>query len=492
MTGPALHIFERDGRRYAIDPESCFCFECDEVSWDVLAHYPRETANRIVHLLRGRHDPAVLREVISELDWLRATKAILKVPKSEELARRFEVEQGLCRLDVLLGPSPGVDVAERAAVLLLARSGARKDLTLVYGLPAHDADPASLSGAVERAARAARAAGKRLTVAVRLENLPLRGEAALDGHDVALQLEFGGEATDPRAALHAFARARLDRIKGLADTIQPGAPGVSGRVVLRPGHAEIAPAVERLDRAGFSVIELDMDHAYARGADPLEVGRGLHAAAVYYANQLLRHHYFRLEPVADIFLRIYHGEPALRTDPAGTGALALDGAGNIYPAAAWAGREEFRLGSLDDGVEEARLGLFEDAGALTTPGCMRCWARGLCGGGRVVVHEALGGNWRKPHPPWCGAQRTWLEGAVSAFNVLSAAGVNFTRVYGQLGAAKKPSLFALARAAFRMQIGLRPIEEADAALLTRWENWNEAAYFTCNERSMFLATEYDR
>lgn len=491
MPGPVLHTFERDGRRYAIDPESCFCFECDGVSWDVLAHYPHETANRIAHLLRGRHDPAVVMEVVSELDWLRATKAILKTPKSDELARRFEVEHGLRHLDVLLGPAPDWSVAERAAMLLLARAGAQKDLTLVYRLPAGTADPALLAPAAEQAQQAARLAGKRLTVAVRLEDLPLRGETTLDGHAAALQLELGTEAR-PRPALEAFARARLDRIKGLADAVQPETPGVSGRIILRPGHAEMAAAVERLDQAGFMVIELDMDHAYARCGEPLEVSHGLHAAAAYYANRLLRHRYFRLDPVAGVFRRIYHGEPALREDPAGTNALAAGPDGAIYPATAWAGRDEFRMGSLEEGVDEARLGLFEDAGALTTPGCMRCWARGLCGGGRVVVHEALSGNWRAPHPPWCDAQRAWLEGAVSAFNVLSSAGVNFTRVHGQLGALKKPSLFTLAKAAFRMQIGLRPIEEADAALLARWENWNEAAYFTCNERSMFLSTEYDR
>ena len=43
-----------------------------------------------------------------------------------------------------------------------------------------------------------------------------------------------------------------------------------------------------------------------------------------------------------------------------------------------------------------------------------------------------------------------------------------------------------------MTIGVRPIEEADAALLTRWENWNEAAYFLCNETGVLLATAYDR
>jgi RimJ/RimL family protein N-acetyltransferase len=43
-----------------------------------------------------------------------------------------------------------------------------------------------------------------------------------------------------------------------------------------------------------------------------------------------------------------------------------------------------------------------------------------------------------------------------------------------------------------MKVGVRPIEESDAPLLTRWENWSDAAYFLGNEYGMFLATNYDR
>jgi hypothetical protein len=43
-----------------------------------------------------------------------------------------------------------------------------------------------------------------------------------------------------------------------------------------------------------------------------------------------------------------------------------------------------------------------------------------------------------------------------------------------------------------MKVGVRPIEESDAPLLTRWENWSDATYFLGNEYGMFLATCYDR
>jgi len=89
-----------------------------------------------------------------------------------------------------------------------------------------------------------------------------------------------------------------------------------------------------------------------------------------------------------------------------------------------------------------------------------------------------------------------MAAAVSAFNVLSAEGVNFTRIYQTLTPAsgKRPglSMFAMLRAAMSLSIRMRPVEESDAKLLVRWENWNPASYFLFNEKGAFVATRYER
>jgi hypothetical protein len=85
-----------------------------------------------------------------------------------------------------------------------------------------------------------------------------------------------------------------------------------------------------------------------------------------------------------------------------------------------------------------------------------------------------------------------MAAAVSAFNVLSSHGVNFTRMYNVISQRSKPSLFTMVRAAFHMPISMRPIEESDAAMLVKWENWSPASYFLFTERGMLIATRYDR
>ncbi|MBM3290784.1 MAG: hypothetical protein FJY92_11595, partial [Candidatus Hydrogenedentes bacterium] len=66
MDRAGLHRFIEGDRRFAIDPETCFCFECDEISWEVLEYYPHASATRIFHLLGERYSTKELEEVIGE------------------------------------------------------------------------------------------------------------------------------------------------------------------------------------------------------------------------------------------------------------------------------------------------------------------------------------------------------------------------------------------------------------------------------------------
>jgi radical SAM protein with 4Fe4S-binding SPASM domain len=512
MRGPRLHRFEAAGRRFALDPETCFCFECDEISWDVLEHYPHESFNRIQYLLRDQYPATEIAEVIGEIEWLRSAKSILKAPKQEDLEKHFEVDQGLRRITVRL-PAEGAVVeggwlrkrpgaALTAAVesllddsltLLLGRSGTQQALSMEIQRNAGEPALAGLGQWTATALRRAGLAGKGLKIALRRCAVPLSQEPALKGHAVDALLEVSDQNT-AEADLEAFQISRADSLARLAKALEK--PGASlGRIVLRPGHGDFAAAVEALDKAGFRNIRVDLDAAYVDkpGLDPADMLRGLSAAATYYANRLLQHHYFRVDPFAELFWRIYNGTPRRRADPIGVNELAVDMDSRLYPTPLLLGEQAFCVGQLSSGeIQHDVLKTYEDVGATTTGPCIACWARNYCGGGRAAVHFALTGSHRRPAASWCDAQRAYTEAAIGAFNILSSAGVNFTRVYRNLGRSEKPSFLTLAKAAITMNIGIRPIEEADAELLTRWENWNEAAYFACSERSTLLATRYDR
>jgi len=516
MPTEQLHRFTCEGKRFVIDPETCFCFECDAISWDVLEHYPETPVNRIYHLLESKHDRAELAEVIGELEWLRLTKSILTPPKNEDQKKFFEVERGLKRLTLALpadlpdtrprkprwfehnvpkAAAAPREIGRAAANLLLSRSGTQNDLHLEFRERGHVHHPERIAALSAEALNAARLAGKRLTVAVHVWDIEIaKAPAAIEGHTAGVVLEFQ-DCAEVAQRLAPLTKAAPRTLSRLARMIQQSPGGANSRVVVRPNHPAFGGVVEALDEAGFGRIELDMDGAYIANPalEPQAMSDALNQTAVYYAQRLLKQHYLRLEPIAALFDRIYKGAPLRRSDPAGTNELAVDEAGGIYPCVPMMGLEEFRAGAIAEGaIDEAMLHRFDDVGSVTTPECIRCWARNLCGGGAAAVHQALSGSFRRPHEPWCDAQRAWMAAAVAAFNLLSSQGVNFERLYNALGGAQKPSLFTLARAALTMAIGVRPIEEADAEMLTRWENWNEAAYFLCNESGLLLATQYDR
>jgi uncharacterized protein len=508
MQNTGLHRFELEDCRYAVDTETCFCFECDAISWDVLEHYPQTPPNGIVHRLRDRHPEAEVFEVIGELEWLRACKSILPQYKPEDEVKRFELEQGVRLVTVQMpaaaslarrawfskdaAPVSAAAVVQAAARLLLARSGMQNELRLEICTGAQALDAAALATMCEEARQDARAAGKKLTVAVRRDfGVPDSAPEGCAGHSFAAVLELS-EGAEVAAALRAFASEGLQTAKRLVKLFYGGQPGVSGRILIEPRGTELAAAVRALDELGFLIIEIEVDAACIRQSDAEPVLRGLFDAARYYAERLAGQHYFRLDPIADLFGRIYHGTPIRRSDPVGTNELAIGEDGTVYPSRHWLGMPAFATGNLGASLDEAALKRFEDVGALTTPACLRCWARHLCGGGTAAVHQALSGSFRTPHAPWCDAQRAWMERAVVAFNRLSSEGINFTRIYENLSLRVRPSLWTMAKAAFRMQIGLRPIEEADAEWLTQWEQWNTTAYFLAHENGLLMATKYDR
>lgn len=516
MEQPALHRFEQDGKRLVIDPETGFCFECDAISWDVLEHYPHEPLNRILALLDKRHPRKELEEVISELEWLRATKAILPAPKLEEYYKRYELNPGLSRMTLIWpqtpqnnpdssskgrwfrSPSPAPadagELPKRAAALLLARSLAQKELYLEYVL-ATERDARAVGEACAGALDVARLAGKKLTVALSVADPALSASSGtFAGHSLTVRLELRDPADVP-GAVSGFLNASFKSPAKLAKLLYAGTSGVSGRIVLRPGHPDFKAAVQNLEESGFQIIELDLDGAFVAKPelDPHAMAAELRETARYYAQRLLDRKLFRLDPIAALFWRIHNGSPLFRADPAGLNELACDRDGRLYPSRLLIGDESSCVGSLrNHKIDEDALRPFEDIGSLITPACMRCWARRLCGGGTAALHQALGGAYRQPQPSWCDAQREWMASAVAAFNLLSSAGVNFSHVYQTLGRPGRPSLFEMARAAFSMSISLRPLQENDAPLLTQWENWNEAAYFLCNETGLLLATRYDR
>ncbi|MBI1320851.1 MAG: SPASM domain-containing protein [Candidatus Hydrogenedens sp.] len=494
MPAPTLHQFEVEGRYYVVDPETCFCFECDGISRDVLRHYPGEPLNRILYLLKDAHPEHELREVVGELEWLRSSKSILNPPKHQEYQKLYELERGLDSLTLCWPPRADAERWRRAAIAaLFGRSGKQQALRAEFMALETLERTAELEAHLRDFAEAARVAGKDLTLALRLSGAAMKGlPAALAPHWLDVVIDAPAEAWPEVIAALRKLPDGLGAWKKFEDRLPEGG---ALTVVCRPLNPHYGGAAKALRDAGYNRIRIDIDAAFARqpGLNPAAMQDGYIENARYYAERLLKRDYFQLEPFASLFRRIHEGAPERRYDPAGFRTLALDADGGVYPSRDFLGIDTARLGNLlEGGIDDERMRAFEDTGSLTTAACLGCWAMNLCGGGPAAVHEAMGGSFRTPYLPWCEAQRGNIEASIAAFNALSSAGVNFAQIYAGLGAKKKPSWMTIARAVLDKPLLVRPLAEADAPLLARWENWNESAYFLCHEAGVLLTNQYDR
>jgi len=477
-----------------MDTQTCFCFECDRITWDVLEWYPQEPVNRIYHLLEGKHLRKELEEVVGELEWLRVTKAILGAPGDQELLELATRTGGLTRVVVMMSNTPeDIPRVERAGRLLLARSGNEKNLALSLRFDNTSVrDAAGLANILDELRRTARMAEKALRLDADLPFQPLRDsrEALFrcrltppDTGDLAafLQGMTSLSTGKPAAALEAFRKK-----------FSPG----SVRIVAIPASEKFHGLVEALHKAGYSDIVLDIPSAWAAGhlQDPEAVTDALLANAAYFADQLLKNTLFRVEPLASLFNTIHTGTPVYRRDKSGVEVLGVDTDGALYPSPAFIGGQAYGLGNLAAGdLNEAAREPFLLSGALQIPPCLRCWARGLCGGGYAAIHHARTGSVRTPDERWCNAQRRWCAGAVAIFHRISSSGVNFSHLVSAMQPQTRHlSLFTVAKSIFQGRLGVRPLREDDAPWLVRWENWNRAAYFVCNDTGALTATQYDR
>lgn len=493
-----LHRFEVGGQCFAMDTETCFCFECDRISWDVLAYYPQEPINRIYHLLKDSHPRKELEEVIGELEWLRVTKAILTPRSDQEFLEQAMRAGGLKRVTLVMnGADDGDERVAKAGSLLLARSGEEKSLTLsLYFRNTVARNWKGLAAVLEDIRHTALLAGKAFHLEMDVPCQPLPGSVAeTEGHQFRCQV-FPGADTDLAGFMGAVMALHDGKLKAAIGALEKKFTPERIRITARPASAQFHRLVEGLHKAGYSDILLDLPGAWATcpGLDPEAVTEALQSNAAYYADQLLRNALFRVEPLASLFNAIHIGMPEYRADKSGVEMLAIDADGRLYPSLDYLGNPDFVMGSLSGNeFNEARREAFLHVGALQTPDCLRCWARGLCGGGHGVIHFARTGNMQTPDPAWCNAQRRWIGTAVATFNRISSAGVNFSHLVSAMRPRTRHiSLFTAAKALFQGYFGVRPLREDDAPMLVRWENWNGAAYFVCNNTGALTTTLYDR
>lgn len=117
------------------------------------------------------------------------------------------------------------------------------------------------------------------------------------------------------------------------------------------------------------------------------------------------------------------GGPCLPKRLSGCGAgheyFAITPEGDIYPCHQFVGRDNYKLGTLDSGLEKLEISKeFRKAHVLNKPTCLECWARFHCSGGCHANADLMNDDIYKPYDIGCKLQRKRLECAIGVQTII--------------------------------------------------------------------------
>lgn len=99
---------------------------------------------------------------------------------------------------------------------------------------------------------------------------------------------------------------------------------------------------------------------------------------------------------------------------AGVEYLAVTPEGDLYPCHQFVGNEDFKLGTVDTGVEKKDMvDMFRNANVFTKDECRSCWAKYYCSGGCHANAYNFNGTVDKPYRIGCEMEKKRIECAIS-------------------------------------------------------------------------------
>ena len=99
---------------------------------------------------------------------------------------------------------------------------------------------------------------------------------------------------------------------------------------------------------------------------------------------------------------------------AGVEYLAVTPEGDLFPCHQFVGEDEFKIGTLETGVDNEKLvDKFRQANVFTKEGCSDCWAKFYCSGGCHANAYYANNDLKKPYKLECDMERKRIECAIS-------------------------------------------------------------------------------
>ncbi len=272
--------------------------------------------------------------------------------------------------------------------------------------------------------------GKRVNLSVVTNGTRLNEETArfVKANRIGVQISIDGPARiqDSNRPFPGGASSYETVIEGMQALRKAGVGHLPARATAAHNGLDNLGVLKHLVDLGFSSVHIEPalgDSAYGAltRRDVAKLIRQEEEVAAFFVDQIKAGHYFNYHSL----VRHVRGTRVVQEKRhffcgAGRGLVTLTSEGAFYPCHRFAGCEDFRLGSLDEGIDDTKRAPFRTLHVDSRPGCKSCWARYLCGGGCWRhAYDAHGGLEQPDEAHSCRLIRRQIELAMAVNTILS-------------------------------------------------------------------------
>lgn len=437
-----IHQYKLSGYNIVLDVYSGSVHAVDDVAYDAIAlidqGLTREAATaQLEQKYRDRADvtPADISDCFDDIEELTAAGQLFApdayADHAFDFKNRSNVVKALClhvahdcnlRCGYCFASTGGFDgtrclmpyeVGKKALDFLVAHSGKRVNLEVDFfgGEPMMNFDVVKRIVAYGRELEKTHNKKFRFTITTNCYDVPADAPDFCDRemHNVVLSLDGRKEVHDAVRPVHggggSYDRA-VENARKLVAHRQDKDYYARGTFTKR--NLDFAEDAEALFDAGFEHISIEP--VVLEKGHPLAITEeDLPGIEAEYERLMLNVYKRRKEGRPYNFFHFMidlSGGPCLRKRLSGCGAgreyMAVTPEGDLYPCHQFVGREQYRIGNLDDeSLDETVRGRFLDNHVGKKEACRTCWAQYLCAGGCAANAEAYSGSILQPNPQEC-------------------------------------------------------------------------------------------
>ncbi len=439
----SIHKFEVNGEYVLLDVNSGAVHSIDEMTYQIMDLFDGMNDAAVLDAFTPKFGKEAVQEALLELHELIAAKTLFS-PSAEippvfaakpivkslclHIAHDCNLRCGYCFAGTgAFGHDRGLmtpEVACRAVDFLIENGGARKNAEIDFfgGEPLLNME--TVRAAVAHIRKREAETGKHFNLTL-TTNTILLDENILDflnRENIQLILSIDG-----RREVHDRMRPFVDG-SGTYDHVVAKMHEV---VESRHGENYFARGTYTAYNLDFAADVIDLaDQGFRRLSVEPVVGKGEpyglteeHLPELYRQYDLLAAEYLKRKVEGRGFeffhfnVDLHHG-PCLVKRLSGCGAgheyFAVTPTGDLYPCHQFVGRDDFKVGTIFDGIDRRELcDEFRQAHVLTKEECRACWARFYCSGGCHANAHAYNGTIKTPYHLGCELQKKRLECAIA-------------------------------------------------------------------------------